>query len=192
MNIPLAKPLFVDNEKRAVESVLDSGWVIQGKNVDKFEQMFCEYTGATYAKAVSSCTTALHLALVALGVGRGTRVAVPAFTFVATANAVEYVGGIPCFVDINLDTFNIDTDNLEEVLIKANHIQCIIPVHEFGLCADMVDIINLARKYNTLVVEDAACALGAKYYGKHAGNFGDVVVSVLTHAKVLLRARVVC
>jgi len=175
MKIPLTIPFIGDEEKKAANEVLDSGWLIQGKKVAEFEEMVCQYTGAKFARATSSCTTALHLTLLTLSIGKGDEVLVPSFTFVATANAVEYVGAKPVFIDIDLKTFTIDIKKVEEYLEHTgSKVRAIIPVHLFGLCANIDAIMDLAKRYNLLVVEDAACALGSLYKGQHAGTFGKV------------------
>ncbi|MGQ0761912.1 MAG: DegT/DnrJ/EryC1/StrS family aminotransferase [Acidobacteriota bacterium] len=171
MSIPITKPFFGEEETRAVDAVLKSGWVVQGPKVAKFEDMFCAFTGASHAAAASSCTTALHLAVAALGLKPGDEVIVPAFTWVSTANVVEYEGAKPVFCDINLDTFNIDTNQIESLV--SSRTVGIIPVHLFGLCADMQPILNVARKRNLWVIEDAACSFGSWYRGRHSGTFGD-------------------
>ncbi len=177
MQIPITKPYFGKEEKEAVARVLDSGWVVQGRRVKEFEEMVCEFTGAKFAKASTSCTTSLHLALLALGIGAGDEVLVPSFTFIASANAVEYTGARPVFVDIDLGTFNISPGKIREYLEQAKtrraRVAAIMPVHLFGLVANMDPIMELAREYNLSVVEDAACALGSLYNSKHAGTFGD-------------------
>lgn len=171
MKIPITRPYFNAREKRAVADVLDSGWIVQGPKVAKFEKMVCGYTGSGYAKATTSCTTALHLSLVACGIGRGDEVIIPSFTYVATANSVEYVGAKPVFVDIDLKTFNIDVSQVENKITSRT--RAIVPVHLFGLCADMDPILKLAKKYGLRIIEDAACALGGWYKGRHAGTMGD-------------------
>lgn len=177
MQIPIAKPYFGKEEEEAVARVLESGWVVQGRRVKEFEEMMCEFTEAKFAKASTSCTTSLHLALLALGIGREDEVLVPSFTFIASANAVEYTGARPVFVDIDLSTFNISPKKVEEYLEQAKkrrtRVAAIIPVHLFGLTADMDPIMELAREHNLSVVEDAACALGSLYNSRHAGTFGD-------------------
>jgi len=177
MRVPIAKPYMDDDEKQAVNDVLESGWLVQGPKVAEFEMMICEFTGAKYAKALSSCTTALHLALISLGIGPGDEVLVPSFTFVASANAIEHTGAKPVFLDIDPNGFNIDVNNIEKHLGRKTgqraKVKGIIPVHLFGLCADMSSIMELAKRYNILVIEDAACALGSYYKSKHAGTFGN-------------------
>jgi dTDP-4-amino-4,6-dideoxygalactose transaminase len=164
-----------NEEAEAVKKVLESGWLIQGKKVQEFEGMVSQYTGAKYAKACSSCTTALHMALLALGIGKGDKVIIPAYTFVATANAVEYTGAKPVFADIDLRTFNIDYHQMLKALFsgKGNRVKALMPVHLFGLCADMEAILGTASKYKLRVIEDAACALGSTCPKGKAGAMSD-------------------
>ena len=173
MNVPLSKPFFDEEEIREIEKVLKSGWVAgQGPKNKELETAFAKYIGVKYAVCVSSCTTALHLALLALGVGKGDEVIVPDFTYPATAYAVLYTGATPVFVDITQDTYNIDVKKIEEKITPKT--KAIIPVHLFGLCADMDPILEIAKKHNLKVIEDAACAAGSKYKDKFAGSIGDV------------------
>jgi dTDP-4-amino-4,6-dideoxygalactose transaminase len=155
----------------AVQKPLERGWVVQGPLVKEFEEKFSAFTGAPYSIATTSCTTALHVAASALGLASGQEVIVPAFTWVSTANVVEYLGAKPIFCDIDLHTYNIDTEQIPACTTEDT--VGIIPVHLFGLCADMGPILKLAGRHHLWVVEDAACAFGAKYRGKHAGLFGD-------------------
>ena len=171
MNIPITKPVLGEEEAAAVAECLRSGWLVQGPKVAEFEQLWQEYTGARYARATSSCTTALHLALIGVGVGPGDEVIVPAFTWVATPNAVEYCGARPVFVDIDLATFNLDVDAIEDAITERT--RAIVVVHEFGLAADMTPLLAVARRHGLAVVEDAACGCGALYEGRHVGTFGD-------------------
>jgi dTDP-4-amino-4,6-dideoxygalactose transaminase len=157
---------------RAVQLPLESGWVVQGPFVKQFEEKFSAFTGVRFSAATSSCTTALHVAVAALGLKPGDEVIVPAFTWVSTANVVEYMGARPVFCDINLDTFNIDPTQIEAMITPRT--VGIIPVHLFGLCADMDPILKIARKHGLWIVEDAACAFGAWYRGRHAGTLGDM------------------
>lgn len=128
-------------------------------------------TSSKYFSAVSNGTASLHLALLALGIGKGDEVIVPAFSYIATGNAVELTGAKPVFVDIHLETFNMDESKLEAAITKQT--KCIMPVHEFGLCANMEVIMAIAEKYRLYVGEDVACAIGASMNGKFAGTFGD-------------------
>lgn len=175
MRIPITKPVIDNCEKKNIIRPLTSGWLVQGKFVKEFEKRFAVFTKAKFAIAVTSCTTALHLALECLGIKPGDRVIVPSFTFIATANAVEYTGAEVVFCDIDLQTFNLDPGRLEEILRqdKNRKIKAVIPVHLFGLCAEMDKILKIARKYHLQVVEDAACGFGAWIGRKHAGTFGD-------------------
>lgn len=169
--IPITRTVFGPEELRAVQLPLESGWVVQGPYVKQFEERFTAFTGAQAAVATSSCTTSLHIAVAALGLKPGDEVIVPAFTWVATANVVEYMGATPVFCDIDLASFNIDVARIEALITP--HTVGIIPVHLFGLCADMGPIMALAQSHGLWVVEDAACAFGAWYAGQHAGTFGD-------------------
>ncbi len=168
--IPITKPAFDQAEVDAIQEVLRSGWVVQGPQVAQFEQMMAEFTGRRYAIATTSCTTALHLALSAAGMGPGDEVLLPSFTFIATANAVEYTGARPVFVDIDLDTFTMDPSLLEQALGRRRLARCVVPVSLFGLCADMNAINAMAGEHNLTVIEDAACGLGARRDNHHAGT----------------------
>ena len=172
MKIPITKPLFGAEELKAVQAPLESGWVVQGPYVKAFEDSFNDFTGSRFSVATSSCTTALHIAVAALGLKSGEEVIVPAFTWVSTANVIEYMGARPVFCDIDLETFNIEVSRIEPLINERT--VGIIPVHLFGLCADMNPILELAHKHGLWVVEDAACAFGAKYHGQHAGSFGEM------------------
>ena len=171
-DIPITKPVFGPEELQAVQRPLQSGWVVQGPFVKEFETLFAAFVKASSATAVSSCTAALHIAMAALKLKPGDEVMVPAFTWVSSANAVEYMGAKPVFCDINPKTFNIDVDQLKSLI--GPRTVGIMAVHLFGLCADMNPIIELAKKHGLWVVEDAACAVGAWYHGRHAGTLGDI------------------
>ncbi|MFX0196184.1 MAG: DegT/DnrJ/EryC1/StrS family aminotransferase [Candidatus Hodarchaeota archaeon] len=170
--IPITKPFFGAEELRAVQLPLESGWVVQGTFVREFEKKFSAFTGAPFSIATTSCTTALHVAVAALGLKPGDEVIIPAFTWVSTANVVEYMGAKPVFCDIDLHTFNIKTELIESLITSRT--VGIVPVHLFGLCADMMPILEIAKKHNLWVVEDGACAFGARYHARHAGTFGEV------------------
>lgn len=171
MTIPITRPVFGQEEKDAILRPLDSGWVVQGPQVKEFETRFAQFTGAPSAVAASSCTTALHLAVTALGLAPGDEVIVPAFTWVATANVVEYLGARPVFCDVRLTDFNLDVSQLESIVTPRT--VGIIPVHLFGLCADMEAVLAFAARHRLWVVEDAACGFGARINRRHAGTFGD-------------------
>jgi perosamine synthetase len=168
--IPITKPLIGSEEAEAVAEVLASGWLVQGRRVHEFEAQFAAFTGAGNAVAATSCTTALHLAVAALGLQPGQEVIVPAFTWISTANVVEYMGARPVFVDIEPRTFNIDVDRA--IAAVTDRTVGIIPVHLFGLCADMPRINELARERGLWVLEDAACGFGARIGRGHAGTLG--------------------
>lgn len=169
-NIPIGLPSMGLEEWEATKEPILSGWITQGPKVKQFEQLFAERHQVKHALAVSNCTTALHLALIACGVGPGDEVIVPAFTWVSTANAIMYCGATPVFIDIDLTTYNIDVHQIEKVITPKT--KAIIPVHLFGLCAD-IDFIR--SKFPQLkIVEDGACAAGAALHGKPAGGLGDI------------------
>jgi perosamine synthetase len=168
--IPITKPFFGPEEAAAVQKTLESGWVAQGPRVGTFEEKFSAFTGSRYSIATSSCTAALQVALAALRLKPGDEVIVPAFTWIATCNVVEATGARPVFCDIDPSTFNIDPARIHPLLTSRT--VGIIPVHLFGLCADMDPILELANQNGLWVVEDAACALGAGYKGRSAGRSG--------------------
>lgn len=172
MKIPISKPYFGEEERQALLQPLETGWVVQGPQVAEFESRFANYANLSNPIATTSCTTALHLAMIALGIGPGDEVLVPAFTWVATANVVEMQGARPVFIDIELDTFNIDPAKIEACITSKT--RAIIPVSLFGISAAMKPIIELAKNYGLKVVEDDACATGARYDGKHAGALADI------------------
>jgi perosamine synthetase len=169
-NIPISLPVTGEEEWQAVREPLMNGWLTSGPKVREFERLFAERHQVKHALAVTSATTALHLALVALGVGPGDEVIVPAFTWVSTANVVLYCGATPVFADINIRTFNIDPEDLKRRITPST--KAIIPVHLFGLCADMDAIKAIAG--DIPLVEDGACAAGAGYKGKPAGGLGTI------------------
>ena len=169
-NIPISLPSLGEEEWLAVREPIETGWLTQGPKVGEFEKQFAARHEVKHALAVTSCTTALHLALVALGIKEGDEVLVPAFTWVATANVVMFCGAKPILVDVNPNNFNIEPDEIKSKLTPRT--KAIIPVHLFGLCADIDAIKNAAP--DMAIVEDAACASGAGYKGKPAGSLGDI------------------
>jgi dTDP-4-amino-4,6-dideoxygalactose transaminase len=170
-SIPITRPVFGDEELRAVQLPLESEWVVQGPYVAEFESRFSAYTQAPHSVATSSCSTALHIAVAALGLRPGDEVVVPAFTWISTANVVEYMGATPRFCDIDLETFNMTAELCEPAV--GERTVGLIPVHLFGLAAEMAPLLALARAHDAWVVEDAACAFGTWHQGRHAGTFGE-------------------
>jgi perosamine synthetase len=168
--ISISKPDMGKEEWQALKEPILSGWLTEGPKVKEFEKLFAKRHKVTYAYATSNCTTALHVALLALGIGPGDEVMIPAFTWVSTANAVLYCGAKPVFIDIDLNTFNIDPKLIKKKLTKKT--KAIIPVHLFGLCADIDAIKQQAPHLK--IVEDGACAAGAGYMGRPAGSLGDI------------------
>lgn len=184
---PVTKPYFTDEEIELISDALESGWVAQGPKVTEFEKKVAEHEDVREGVATTSCTTALHLAMVAQGLGAGMDAIAPAFTFVATENAIVMTGATPVMCDINQETFNIDITKLREIvetkykkdgdkLINketGNMLWGFIPVHEFGLCCEINKVNELAKEFKLQVIEDAACALGAMVDGIHQGAFGN-------------------
>jgi dTDP-4-amino-4,6-dideoxygalactose transaminase len=170
--IPLLRPYFNSEELEEIQKVLDSGWVSQGPKVKEFEEKIAEYLGVKYAIAVTNCTSALHLALLSLGIKKDDEVLVADFTFPATGHSVLYCGANPIFVDVDLKTYNLNPELIEEKI--SDKTKAIIPVHTFGQPAEMDAIMEIAEDHNLKVIEDAACALGAKYKNKFAGTIGDI------------------
>jgi dTDP-4-amino-4,6-dideoxygalactose transaminase len=166
--IPVARPCIGAEEEQAVVDVLRSGWVTQGPRVAEFEEKFSEYIGCDYSVAVSSCTTALHLALFASGIGPGDEVICPSLSFIATANSIAYTGATPIFSDIDLATYNLDPTRLEEAISPRT--KALLIVHQIGLPAGMNELLAVAAKHGLTVIEDAACAIGSKYGGKLIGK----------------------
>jgi dTDP-4-amino-4,6-dideoxygalactose transaminase len=168
--IRLTVPSIDDLDIEAVREVLKSGFLVQGPRVAAFEAAMAEVVGSAHAIAVSSGTAALHVAMLALGVERGDRVAVPAYSFPATANVVEICGAEPVFVDIEAETFAMDPARLVEVAAERGPLKAVIPVHPFGQMADIPRIAAAAGR--AAIVEDAAAALGASLHGRRAGSLG--------------------
>lgn len=170
--IPIAAPVLAGNEKVYVLDCIESSWISScGKYVERFERTFADFCGVRYAVSCSSGTAALHVALLALGVGPGDEVIVPTLTFVATANAVTYCGARPRFVDIEPDTWTIDPGLIEARITPRT--KAILPVHLYGHVANMDDITEIARRHNLFVVEDAAEAHGAEFRGRRIGSLND-------------------
>jgi len=185
--IPVTRPYFTEEEAQMAAEALSSGWVAQGPRVAEFEKQIAAHEGAAEGVATTSCTTALHLAMVAEGLGPGMDAIAPAFTFVATENSIVATGATPVMTDIRQETFNIDTEKTLEIIERqyrkengklvnkesGNVLWGIVPVHEFGLCCEIDRVNAIAKEYGLKVIEDAACALGAKIGERHEGTFGN-------------------
>jgi len=176
--IPLSLTSLEDEDIAAATEVLRSGRLVQGECVAEFEDRIASTVGARYSIVMSSCTAALHVSLLGLGVGTGDLVIVPAYSWPATANVVEMTGAIPVFVDIERETSNIDPERLESTLRQLvaidliEHLRAIVVVHTFGLMADNPRLLDLATEYQVPMLEDAACALGGVLDGQPAGTWG--------------------
>ncbi len=168
--VPISRPLIGEEEKNAVMDVLNSGMLAQGKRTAELEEAFAEICGVQHAVATSSGTTALHVALLAHGIGAGDEVITSSFSFIATANSILYTGAQPVFVDIDPETFNLDPSRIEEAITPRT--KAIMPVHIFGQPCDMDAIMEIADRRGLLVIEDACQAHGAEYKGARVGSFG--------------------
>jgi dTDP-4-amino-4,6-dideoxygalactose transaminase len=158
--IPVARPVLGEPEAEAARRAILSGWVTQGPEVAAFEREFAAAVGAPHACAVSSCTTALHLALLAAGVGPGDEVVTVSHSFIATANAVRYCGAVPVFVDVDLSTFNMDPALVEAAITPRT--RALLLVHQLGMPCDLETLVAVARRHGLTVIEDAACAIGSE------------------------------
>lgn len=171
--IPVNSPLITDESKELVSKALAEGWISSvGPYVERFETEFAKYLGVKHAISVSSGTAALHIALLAAGVGEGDEVIVPSFTMAASWMAVMYCGAKPVFVDVDPAIFTLDPDLIESAITKRT--KAIMPVHIYGHPADMDPVLAIAKKHNLVVIEDAAEAHGATYKGKLTGTMGDI------------------
>ncbi len=171
--IPVAAPVFVGNEKQYVNDCLETTWISSaGKYIQSFEQKFAEFCNTKHAIAVMNGTVALHLSLIALGIGAGDEVIIPSLTYVATANCVAYVGATPVFVDSEPQTWNIDPEKIEQAITART--KAIIAVHLYGHPADMRAIMKIAERHNLYVIEDAAEAHGASVEGRSVGSIGHI------------------
>jgi perosamine synthetase len=182
--VPVARPSFGAREEKAVVEALRSGWVSQGPRVAEFERQFAQYVGAPEAVAVSSCTTALHLALVAAGIRPGDEVLCPSLSFIATANAIVYAGAKPVFVDIDPFTFNLDPHRIENAI--TGRTKAILVVHQIGLPCALNEISEIAARHGLAVVEDAACAIGSEYDGRLIGRPDSLIACFSFHPRKIL------
>jgi dTDP-4-amino-4,6-dideoxygalactose transaminase len=183
MQVPFARPSFTGGEAAALAEVIESGWVSQGPRVRAFEEAFAARVGAREAIATTSCTSALHLALHVTGVGPGDEVIVPSLSFIATANAVWMCGATPVFADIDPLTQNLDPAAAERAITPRT--KAIMPVHQVGLPADMDAFLDIGARRGVAVVEDAACAIGARHRGRPIGSLGTLACFSLHPRKVI-------
>ena len=170
---PVYQPTLSGNEKKYVLECLDSTWISsKGKFITKFEQEFSSFLNINYSASVSNGTVALHLALLALGIGQGDEVVVPSFTYIASVNAINYTGAKPVFVDSELDHWQMDTEDVKKKITSKT--KAVMAVHLYGHTCDMDELVKLCKEQNIYLIEDAAEAFGSKYKGKFAGTFGDI------------------
>lgn len=181
--IPIAKPYLTHEEAQAAYDTILSGWITQGPKVQEFEEKFAGYTGAKYAVAVSNCTTALHLAMIVSGIESGDEVICPSMSYIATANAITYVGAKPVFADVLLNTYNLDPVDTEKKITEKT--KAILLVHQIGMPADIDVFKSLCKKYNLKLIEDAACAAGSAYKGEKIGSQSDLVCFSFHPRKVI-------
>ena len=182
-HIPLAKPYFTEEEIDEVRDTLQSGWVAQGPRVKKLEDIISQHSDAKYGVAVNSCTSALHLSLLAHGLGHGDKIIVPDFTYTATGNVTLHIGAVPVLVDIDPITLCIDPTKIEEKIDKE--VKAIIPVHAFGYPAEIQKINQIAEDHNLIVIEDAALALGSEINNKKIGSFQNTTCFSLQARKII-------
>lgn len=176
-HLPFALPDIGTEEMVAVLDTMASGWLTTGKKALRFESEFAEFVGSEFALAVNSCTSGLHLALEAVGIGPGDQVITTPFTFTASAEVIRYLGADPLFVDIEPGSFNLDTEKVAAVLARRGHnVKAILPVHFAGQACDMEPLIALGKKHGLKIIEDAAHALPATYKGRTIGTLGDITV----------------
>lgn len=173
MKIPFAKPFLDETEAQAAYDTILTGWVTQGPKVQEFEEKFANYVGSKYAVAVSSCTTALHLAMIVAGISRGDEVICPSMSYIATANSIRHAGAKPIFAEVTVADYNMDASHAESLINECT--KAILVVHQMGAPADIDEFRRLCGQHNLKLIEDAACAIGSKYKGVRIGTHSDLV-----------------
>ncbi len=182
-SIPIAKPTITGDETELLQTALASGWVSMGGLTQQFEEAVCEYTGAKYAVAVNSCTSAIHLSMVIYDIGAGDEVICPSYSFIATANGICHAGAEPRFVDIDPDTLNLDPNSVRDFIEReydqnnvskttGNKLKAILTVHQIGIPSDIDTLAEIAKERGLQLIEDNACGLGSTYKNKPLGNSG--------------------
>tara|TARA_B100000965_G_scaffold406824_1_gene449212 strand:+ start:6170 stop:7261 length:1092 start_codon:yes stop_codon:yes gene_type:complete len=173
MNIPIYQPYLEGNANKYVNECLESGWISsKGKFVKKFEEAFSTFLGGGFSTSVSNGTCALHLALLALGIKEGDEVLVPALTYIASVNCIKYIGAKPVLVEVDKDTWNIDTSKIEAKITKNT--KAILAVHLYGALCNTDNLKEISNLHNLYLIEDAAEAFGSKYKSQYAGTFSDI------------------
>ena len=181
--IPIAKPYLTEEDAQAAYDTIMTGWITQGPKVQEFEEKFAVFTGAKYAVAVSNCTTALHLSMIVSGIGPGDEVICPSMSYIATANAIKYVGAIPVFAEVQPSNYNLDPVDVEKRITDKT--KAILLVHQIGMPSDIDSFKELCDKYNLKLIEDAACAAGSAYKGKKIGSHSELVCFSFHPRKVI-------
>jgi dTDP-4-amino-4,6-dideoxygalactose transaminase len=181
--IPVAKPFLTQAEAQTAYDTILSGWVTQGPKVQEFEEKFADYVKSQYAVAVSSCTTALHLAMIVAGIKPGDEVICPSMSYIATSNSILYTGATPVFAEVEQRTYNIDINSVKDLISPRT--KAILIVHQMGLPADIDSFQELCKQKNLLLIEDAACAVGSIYKEKKIGSHSDLVCFSFHPRKVI-------
>jgi perosamine synthetase len=181
--IPIAKPYLTEDEAQAAYDTILTGWITQGPKVEEFEEKFAQYTGAKYAVAVSNCTTALHLSMIVAGIGPGDEVICPSMSYIATANAVKYVGAVPVFAEVQPGSYNLDPVDVEKRITDKT--KAVLLVHQIGMPADIDAFKELCKTYSLQLIEDAACAAGSSYKEGKIGSHSELVCFSFHPRKVI-------